>query len=103
MHQEIDDIPFDDLKIRKASEFGLHLNLVNRAITLSAGSAHRGSLAPIQQSELNPCPVRNPTHQAVECINLPYEVPLTQSADCGVTRHFANRVFTVCDESCLRS
>jgi len=69
---------------------------------LRARAPYGGTLAPVQQPELDPCHIRNAAHQAVQCVNLPYQMSLAQSADCGVAGHFANTVCPMRDKSAPR-
>src|SRR5690606_10374515 len=49
-----------------------------------------GTLRPVEQSKLNPGLVRDPAHQAIECIDFANKVTFPESADRRVARHFAD-------------
>jgi len=64
---------------------------IELAVGLRARTAHRRSLAAVEDAELDPCPVDRPAHDAVERIDLTHEMPLAETADCGIARHFPDR------------
>jgi hypothetical protein len=47
--------------------------------------------------------VCDPAHQPVERVDLPNQMALSKSTNCGVTRHFANRRRLMGDKSRLRA
>ena len=64
---------------------------IELAVGLRARSAHCGTLAAVEDAELDPRAVDRPAHDAVERVDFAHEVPLTEPADRRVARHLADR------------
>jgi hypothetical protein len=73
---EIVDLPFDDLQVWRFPDRRLHGGGIKLTIALCARTAHRGPLAPVKDAKLNPAEIGDPSHQAVERINLADKVTL---------------------------
>ena len=89
---------FDDRQVRRFHYERLHRAPIETPIGLSARALYGGTLAAIEDAELNPRPIRRPRHQTIEGVNLANEVALAEPANCRVARHFADRGETLCDQ-----
>ena len=85
----------EKIEVRLALQHRPHRGLVEHAVGLGARGAHRGSLAGIEDAELDPRPVGGPRHQAAERVDLLDQVPLADAADGGVAAHLAQRLDVV--------
>jgi hypothetical protein len=47
-------------------------------------------LAPVEQPKLNSGVVGNDTHHAVQCVNLPDQMPFSKASNCGIAGHDAD-------------
>ena len=83
--------PRDDREIGGIRDGRLHRRRVELAVGLRAGAADGGSLAAIEKPELDAGRIRDPSHQAIEGIDLAHEVTLAEAADRGVAGHRADR------------
>jgi hypothetical protein len=66
---------------------GLHGGRVKLAVRLCPWPAYGRTLATVEHPKLNACGVGDPTHQAIQCIDLTYEMTLAKAADCRITGH----------------
>jgi hypothetical protein len=76
----------------------LHCAPIKAPIGLGARALYGGTLAAIEEAELNPRLIRRPRHQTIEGVNLANEVTLAEPANCRVARHFADGGESLCDE-----
>ncbi len=76
----------------------LHGGAIKRPVGLGAGPAHGRAFAAVEQAELNPGPVRDPAHQAVQGIDLPHQMAFADTADGGIAGHFTQGLALVGEE-----
>jgi hypothetical protein len=89
---------FQNREIGNRLDCVLHGLLVELAIRLGTWPPNRWALAAVQQPELNAGSIGHAAHHTVQRVDFPNEMPLPQSADCGVTGHFADGVVSVCEK-----
>ena len=75
------DAPLDHLETSRLQNRLLHGPAIEPAVGLRARPLHRWSLRPVEQPELDASGIRDAAHQAVERIDLTYEVTLPEAAD----------------------
>src|SRR5262249_25296215 len=92
------DGSFDNLKPGLSANGRLHGGAIELAVGLGARTAHRRSLRPVEEAELDARRIGDPSHQPVKRIDLAHEMALAEATDGGVTRHFADRRKSVSDE-----
>src|SRR5208282_4583193 len=63
-----------------------------------ARATHGRTLAAIEQAELNAGGVRYAAHEAIESVDLAYQVPLAEPADRGIAGHGADGGKPLCDQ-----
>src|SRR5690606_19389696 len=88
-----------DLKAGLLGKGGLHGKLVELAVGLCPWSAHGSALAAIEQPELDAGGICHPSHQAIQRVDLTYQMPLAQAADRRIARHGADGCSLQRDES----
>src|SRR5262249_38113241 len=66
---------------------GLHGRAVELAVGLRARALHGWALRPVEQAELDAGCIRHAAHEAVERVDLTYQVALAKPADGWVARH----------------
>ena len=76
---------------------------VELAVGLGAGALHRRAFAPVQHAELDAGQVGDPTHQAVEGIDLADQMPLAEPANGRIAGHFADGSEAVGDQRRARA
>jgi hypothetical protein len=69
---------------------GLHGGGVKPAVRLCPWPAYRRTLAAVEHPKLNARGVGNPTHQAIQCIDLTNEMTLAKTTDRRITGHRAD-------------
>ena len=69
----------------------LHGGGIELAVGLGAGPAHRRTLAPVQDAELDAALVGDPAHQAVQSIDFADQMALAEAADGRIAGHRADR------------
>ena len=74
---------------------------IELAVGLRARSAHCGTLAAVEDAELDPRAVDRPAHDAVERIDLAHEMAFAEPADRRIARHLADRRPLVGQQQCL--
>ena len=84
-----------DEEVRDGANLRLHCGAIQPPVRLRARAAHRRAFRPVEHPELEPGLINDPSHQAIERIYLPNQMALPEPADCRVTGHFANRVFSM--------
>ena len=67
-----------------------HGLFVQSAVGLRAGTAHRRTLAPVEDAKLDARSVGDPPHDAVHGVDLADQVALADTANGGIARHLAN-------------
>ncbi len=77
---------------------GAHRGLVKCTISLGAGGPHRGSLAGIQDAELDPGAIGGPGHEPAQRVDLLDQMALADAADGRVAGHLADRLHIVGQE-----
>ncbi|MCL4169800.1 UNVERIFIED_CONTAM: hypothetical protein GTU68_061651 [Idotea baltica] len=90
--------PFHDCQTVDGGDFLLHGLPIEFPVGLCPGPSHGRPLAAVQHAELDAAPVRDPSHQTVERIDLPNQVTLPQSADRGIAGHHSDGIETVRDQ-----
>ncbi len=80
----------DHGKIGGVADRGLHGHGVKLAVGLGPGSADRGALAAVQNSELDAARVGDPAHQPVERVDFTDQMALAEPADRGIAGHGAD-------------
>src|SRR5262245_3855434 len=80
----------DDLEVWNSADRGLHRNRVKLAVGLGTWATHSGSLAAVQDPELDSAKVRDATHETVKRIDFPHQMTLAQPANGGIARHRSN-------------
>jgi len=91
VEQQILGRALDDLepwRFRQQCQDGLPIEF---AVGLRARAADRGTLAAVENAELNAGPIDGAAHDAVERVDLAHQVPLAEPADRRVARHLADR------------
>jgi hypothetical protein len=68
---------------------------VEPAVRLRARAPHRGTLAAVEDAELDPGAVDGAGHQSVEGVDLPHQMALGETADRRIARHLADRIATM--------
>ena len=88
--QKIIDLALDHGEISRLANRALHRGCVELPVGLGARSADRRTLAPIEHAELDSALVGDPTHQAVERIDLADQMALAEPADRRIAGHRAD-------------
>src|SRR5215472_15462232 len=100
MEQQILGCSLDNIEtLRLGQQFG-DSPAIELPVSLRAGATHRGSLAAVQDAELYSGPVNCQAHDAVECIDLAYQMAFAEPADRRVARHLADGRPLVGQEQC---
>ena len=86
------DARLANLQVRRHFEDALHPRAIRGLVRLSAARANRGTLARIEEAELDSGLVNREAHLAAECVDLAHQVALADSADGRVTRHLPDMV-----------
>ena len=68
-----------------------HGPAVECAVRLRPRAANSGSLAAVQQFEMDPGLIRHSAHEPVERVDLPHQMALADPADRGIARHLPER------------
>ncbi len=87
---QILDGGFDDGQVFCLRQFGLHGLAVKLTIDLRPRPAHSRSLRTVKHLELHATKIGHTTHDTVERVDFTYEMTLAQSANRGITGHFAS-------------
>ena len=90
LDKKIGDGGLDHLEIAMVQDRGLHGLAIELAVGLRSRSAHRRTFAAVEQAELDAGGIGDPPHQAVERVDLTYQMALAQPADGGIARHDAD-------------
>src|SRR4029453_3553588 len=77
----------DDLEVWNGADRSLHSSRVKLAVGLRAWASHSGSLAAVQDPELDSCEVRAAPHGALKPIDFPDQMTLTEAANRRIARH----------------
>ncbi len=92
----------DDGEIGVIADGLLHGRSIESTVRLRPRTAHRWALATIENPKLDPAEVRYPAHQAVQRINFPDQMALSEAPDCRIARHRPDRIETMGDEGRAR-
>ena len=90
--------PFDDGQVRRLGDQRLHGAPIELSVGLGARPLDGGTLAAIEDAELNAGRIGGARHHAVERVDLAHQMALAQAADRRVAGHFADRRETMGDE-----
>mgnify|MGYP007095241539 CR=1 FL=1 len=82
--------PLDNLEVRGGVNRSLHGLAIELAIRLGPRAMHGRPLGAVEQPELDASRICDSPHQAIERIDLPDQVTLTQPADCRVAGHLSD-------------
>jgi len=96
-------LALDDGEPRRAAQLRLHGPGIELAVRLRPRSADRRSLAAVEETELNPGPVGDSAHKAIERIDFADEMPFSKTADGRIAGHRPDGVRPVRDEGGARS
>ena len=91
IEEKIGDLAFDNGQIFESGDLRLHRPAVQFTVSLGPRAAYGRPLPPVKHPKLDPRRIRNPAHQTVESIDFAHEMAFTQSANCRVARHRADR------------
>ncbi len=73
-------------------EHHLHSELIRFFIRLRPRRPYRRALRPVQHFKVNAGRIRGNRHLAAKGVDLPHNMALCKSADCGIAAHLANRI-----------
>ena len=90
--------PFDDGQVRRLGDESLHGAPIELTVRLGARPLNGGTLAAVENAELNARRIGGARHHAVERVDLAHQMALAQAADRGIAGHFADRRKTMGDE-----
>ena len=79
--RQIVRLAFNDGQALGRPDGPLHGGRIKLAVGLRAGAPHRGAFAPIEHAKLDAALVGNPSHQAVEGVDLAHQVALAEAPD----------------------
>ena len=92
---QVGDLLLKQPQIRLRLEPPAHRALVELAIGLGAGRAHRRTLARIERAKLDACRIRGQCHDAAERVDFLDEMALADAADGRVAAHLAESLDVV--------
>ncbi len=98
LDQKIVGLALDHRQICGFPDRGLHRRRIQLAIGLGARTAHGRALSAIQHLELDAAAVGNPAHQAVQSVDFPDQMALSEPADGRIAGHRADRRKSMGDE-----
>ena len=81
----------DDIEIGLRPDRRLHGHSIKFAVGLGAGTSHRRTFRTVEKAELDASLIGNPSHEAVQRIDLADEMTLAQAADRRIAGHLADR------------
>ncbi len=92
----VDDEPFDagltDMEVGCRLKHTLHPGAIGGLVGLRAACSDGGTLACVEEAELDPGLVDRHAHLAAECVDLAHQVALADTADSGIAGHLADVV-----------
>src|SRR5690606_35835982 len=88
--QDVVDLPLDDGQPRLCRKGRLHGLAVELTVHLRPRAAYGGTLAPVEDAELDAGKVRYPAHQPVQRVDFPDQMALAEPANGRVAAHLAN-------------
>jgi hypothetical protein len=91
------------MQIRGGFEYPPHLEAVQTSVCLSTGRLHGCTSGSIQEPELNASSINYAPHDSAKSVDLPYNVSLRYSTDCGIAGHLADQVKIDRNERGLRA
>ena len=93
----------EQVQVVRLLKQGTYRSLVQAAVNLCPGGAHRGPLAGVEDAELYPAPVRRPGHDSAQGVDLLDQVAFADAPYGRVARHLAEGVDTVGQQQGLNS
>ena len=99
LHDQVFGAILNDGQVWIVREFRLHGVAVKLSVDLGAGAPDSRTLGPVEHSELDTGLVCQPSHEAVQRIDLSHEVTLAEAANCRITAHLSDGCALVCDQS----
>ena len=103
VHDEIGDGLLEQREPGRAFEHPANVPAIQRAVDLGAGRPHRGTLARVEGTEVDPAVVRGHRHRPAERVDLLDEVPLADPADGRVAAHLPQRLDALGEQQGLRA
>jgi len=103
LDDEIRHLLLKEPEVRLALEAAADGLTVELPVGLGPGCPHRGSLARVQRTELDPGRVCGTGHGAAERIDLPHQVSLADTADGRVAAHLPERFDVLSQEQRART
>ena len=91
-------LPFDDGQVRSFGDERLHGAPIELPVGLGARPLDGGSLAAVEDAELNAGGIGGARHHAVERVDLAHQMALAQAADRRIAGHLADRCEAVGDQ-----
>jgi hypothetical protein len=73
-------------------QFSLHGLPIKPPINLGARTPHCRALGAVQETKLDSGPIGQPTHYAIQRINLSHQMALAQTADGRIAGHLAQPI-----------
>ncbi len=92
---QVGDLLLEEPQVRLRLESPAHGALVELAVGLRAGRAHRRSLARIEGAQLDACRVRGQRHDAAERVDFLDQMTLADAADGRIAAHLAESLDVV--------
>ena len=90
--------PFDDGQICRLADELLHGAPIELSVGLGARPLNGGTLAAVEDAELDAGGVGGARHHAVERVDLAHQMAFAQAPDRRIARHFADRCEAMGDE-----
>jgi len=81
----------------------LHGRRIKATVRLRPRAPNCRALSAIKHTELDPCAICNPAHQAVQGVNLPDQMSLSQAANSRITGHCPERIEAMGNQRRVRS
>ncbi len=92
LDRQVDNFALNNPKVLCALQLCQHTCSVDFAVCLGTRPLHRGSFPSVQQPELDPGRIRDPSHHAVQRVNLPHQVSFTQATNGRIAGHYPNAI-----------
>ena len=90
MRDQIIDLTFDHLQVRRFANRGLHGRRIEFAIGLGARPAHGRAFAAVENAELDAALVGDAAHQAVQCIDFADQMAFSETSNGRIAGHGAD-------------
>ena len=98
LDDQIVDRLLEDLQVGLVFQNGTDRRLVQHAVGLRAGGAHRRPFAAVEDAELDAAAIGRPRHRAAERVDLLDQMAFADAADSWVARHLAQRLDVVAQQ-----